>query len=264
MTEPEGSPEPSLPEQGTSAEQPAGDVHDTGYAAPRWAFDGEVTRVFEDMLERSIPQYETMRRLVFDIACCYVQRKTDIVDLGCSRGEALAPLVYRYGAHNRFIGVDVSEPMLEAARRRYAGYIACGVVDIRNLDLRKTYPSCLASVTLAVLCIQFTPIEHRLRILRDIYKNTRPGGAFILVEKVLGATADLDALLVKRYHELKAQNGYTQDEIERKRLSLEGVLVPTTARWNEDLLRTAGFAEIDVFWRTLNFCGWVAVKAQPE
>ena len=35
----------------------------------KWAFDGEVARVFDDMLARSIPQYETMRGLDFDLVC---------------------------------------------------------------------------------------------------------------------------------------------------------------------------------------------------
>jgi tRNA (cmo5U34)-methyltransferase len=43
-------------------------------------------------------------------------------------------------------------------------------------------------------------------------------------------------------------------------LSLEGVLVPVTAAWNEYLLRSAGFSHVDCFWRWMNFAAWVAVK----
>ncbi|MGH3921557.1 MAG: hypothetical protein ACRDS1_01640 [Pseudonocardiaceae bacterium] len=42
---------------------------------------------------------------------------------------------------------------------------------------------------------------------------------------------------------------YTQEEIDRKRLSLEGVLVPVTAKWNVEMLRAAGFQQVDCFWR---------------
>jgi tRNA (cmo5U34)-methyltransferase len=59
---------------------------------------------------------------------------------------------------------------------------------------------------------------------------------------------------------MKRRRGYTNEQIDRKRLSLEGVLVPVTARWNEDLLRAAGFGEVDCFWRWMNFAGWVAVR----
>ena len=231
-----------------------------------WQFDGDVTDVFDNMLERSIPQYHVMRRAVLSVSLPFQQTGTEIVDLGCSRGGAIAPFLDTFGAHNRYYLCDVSEPMLEAARERFKGYLVGpfpgseGIVRVENFDLRKGYPPVFASVTLSVLTLQFTPIEYRQRIVRDVYRHTAPGGAFVLVEKVLGATAELDSLMVDCYYDMKRENGYTEDQIQRKRLSLEGVLVPVTAAWNEELLRMAGFRTVDCFWRWMNFAGWIAVK----
>lgn len=222
----------------------------------RWEFDGQVADAFDDMLARSIPQYEVMRRAVLDVGVKFVQPGTHVVDLGCSRGEALATFHGRLGTAASYLGVEVSEPMLEAARRRFEGTH----VRVEHLDLRTGYPSPTASVTLAVLTLQFVPIEHRLRILRDAWRHTAPGGALVVVEKVLGETADVDALMVDLYYRRKREAGYSQEDIDRKRLSLEGVLVPVTARWNEEMLRSAGFREVDCFWRWMNFAAWVAVK----
>lgn len=226
----------------------------------KWQFDGDVAEVFDDMLARSIPQYEVMRQACFDLACKYQREGTDIVDLGCSRGGAIARLVDIYGSHNHFVGVEVSPPMLEAARARFRGLIDCGVIDIKEHDLRDGLPYVRASVILSVLTIQFTPIEYRLKILKDAYDYLEPGGAFIVVEKILGASAELDGVMVGLYYEMKRANGYTEDQIQRKRLALEGVLVPVTAKWNEELLRMAGFGQVDCFWRWMNFAGWLAVK----
>lgn len=226
----------------------------------RWQFDENVTDVFENMLARSIPDYETMRALVFDLGATLVQPGTAIVDLGCSKGDALAPFVSQFGSANRYVGVEVSAPMLQSARARFAPMIDQGIVDIRKLDLRTDYPAEMASLTLAVLTIQFTPIEYRQRILQRIAAHTQPGGALILVEKVLGSSASIDDLMIKRYYALKAEQGYSSEQIERKRLALEGVLVPVSARWTEDLVREAGFKQIDCFWRWCNFAGWVAIK----
>lgn len=225
-----------------------------------WKFDESVTAVFDDMLERSIPQYDVMRQACYALACRYAQSKTDIVDLGCSRGEAMAALVDKFGVGNRFTGIDVSEPMLQASRQRFSGMIDAKIVNIRNMDLRTDYPPVAASVTLCILTLQFTPIEYRLRIMQEIYDHTLPGGALILVEKVIGSSAQLDRAMVDSYYKFKADNGYTQEQINRKRLSLEGVLVPMTARWNEEMLHSTGFRQIDCFWRWMNFAGWVAVK----
>ena len=99
-------------------------------------------------------------------------------------------------------------------------------------------------------------------MVQEVYDRTLPGGAFILVEKVLGSSAPVDAILTDLYEDLKRRNGYSQQNIDRKRLSLEGVLVPLTAGWNENLLRRAGFGDVECFWRSLNFAGWVAVKRE--
>lgn len=230
----------------------------------RWEFDAEVAVRFDDMLARSIPQYPVMRKLVTDMASRFVPRgralSSHVVDLGASRGEAVAPLIDRFGAHATYHLVEPSEPMRAALQERFA---ELENVRIYSHDLRSGYPQVgPADVTLCVLTLMFTPIQHRQRILRRIWEHTKFGGALIIVEKVLGATADLDEAFVDLYYALKGENGYSAEAIERKRLALEGVQVPVTAAWNEDLLRTAGFTEVDCFWRWSNFAAWVAVTGK--
>lgn len=221
----------------------------------KWEFDAAVSGCFSDMLMRSIPYYPLMRAAIFGVGKSFAQAGTSILDLGCSNGDSLQEFVSIEGCS--FVGVDVSGPMIEEARRRFANSPR---VQIFECDLRTGFPNGINSVILSILTLQFTPIEYRQQIARRAFKSLVPGGAFILVEKILGATAELDDLFVERYLKYKASNGYSQDEIDRKRLSLEGVLVPVTARWNEELLQGAGFRQIDCFWRWMNFAGWVAVK----
>ena len=229
-------------------------------ATSRWEFDTSVTACFDDMLRRSIPQYDVMRKTVFDLGCQFVKSKSAIIDLGCSRGEALAPFVDKFGAHNFHVGVETSAPMLEASRARFKSLIDVGVVDIRELDLRKQFPSYPASLILSVLTLQFIPINYRHQIIQRAYDALLKDGCLILIEKVLGASALTDRVLCESYAAMKSHNGYSADDIQRKALALEGVLVPVTARWNQEMLRQAGFNHIECVWRHLNFAGWIAVK----
>jgi tRNA (cmo5U34)-methyltransferase len=229
-------------------------------ATERWEFDESVTHVFDDMLARSIPQYETMRETTYALGRRFVQRGTHVLDLGCSNGTALLPYVREFGADASYVGCEISPPMLDAARQSLAPYIAAGLVDIREWDLRRSIPRVYSSLTLSVLTLMFVPINYRLRILTDVYRYLKPGGAFLLVEKLLGSSADINDTMVDEYHSLKASNGYSQEEITRKALALEGVQVPLTAHANEDLLRSAGFEQIDCYWRWMNFAAWIAVK----
>lgn len=234
----------------------------------RWAFNEDVTRAFDDMLERSIPQYEVMRSSVHDVAVALLEAQdlgpeasALVSDLGCSRGEMIAMLRETLRGRRlkaQFVGLDLSDPMVQDARQRFADD-PC--VDIVQLDLRQSYPrTAPAQVTLAILTLQFIPIEYRQSVVKQVYEHTAKGGCFILVEKVLGQTAQLNDMMVARYLDMKRSNGYSEEQIIRKRLALEGVLVPITASWNEELLARAGFDAIDCFWRWMNFAAWVAIR----
>lgn len=232
----------------------------------RWEFDEQVADAFDDMLERSIPQFDVMRDLVSTLAARHMRPGLSALDLGCSRGGALAALLDKLGdlapyraSPSRIVGLEISEPMLAAARRRFAGE---ELVEVRPWDLRQgRVPESRCGAVLSVLTLQFTPIEYRQRIVAACAAALAPGGALILVEKIMGATAGLDAEMVDVYYDRKREAGYSDEQIERKRLSLEGVLVPVTARWNEDLLTGAGFRDVDCVWRWCNFAAWLAVRS---
>lgn len=243
----------------------------------KWEFDEAVADCFENMLERSIPQYSVMRKAVADLAYNVInfdviKETFNILDLGCSDGLMLAQLIDRFTVEDKevkdryinngkYVGIDVSEPMLNKAKFRFLDDIIDRKVSIYNCDLRTSFPQGVYDVITSVLSIQFTPIEYRQHIIQNVYNHlSAKNGCFIMVEKVLGNTDKLNRLFVDNYYAMKRDNGYSQEQIDRKRLSLEGVLVPVTNDWNIDLLKQAGFREVDVFWRWMNFVGYIAIK----
>jgi len=236
----------------------------------KWEFDAEVTACFDDMLNRSIPQYGVMRKAVFDLGTRFVHPGDTIVDLGCSTGEALEPYVTRYGASCKYVGVETSIPMVTAAMERFKGRASSDMygdsqgvsVEIVRMDLRDTYPVNMAKLTMSVLTMMFIPIEYRQRVIDQAYNHTLPGGAFIVVEKLLGSGGDINTMMIDIYHEMKRNKGYSSEEVERKRMSLQGVLVPQTASSNTLMLASAGFRSIDCFWRWMNFGAFVAIKGE--
>ena len=221
----------------------------------KWEFDEEVTKVFGDMLSRSIPNYDTMRELCFMIGRNFI-RNGAVSDIGCSNGLASEKFIENFD-RNMFYLSDVSEPMLDVCREKYKGRKNVNVI---FHDLRQGIPTTDNDLVISCLTLQFTPIEYRQNILQSIYDGLNSGGAFILVEKVLGNSASIDNVFVEEYYNIKRENGYTEKLIQNKRKSLEGVLVPITASFNEHLLSSVGFKKVDCFWRCLNFCAWIAVK----
>ena len=246
---------------------PSADNH-TPHENGRWSFDESVTANFDAMLKQSIPDYMTMRDLTFKLGRNFINATGGIVDLGASRGEALAPFVELKKdapetAQNLFYALEISDPMLAVLRERFNEHRNVSVLkkDLRQIDDNFTpfLPgrNCLI---LSVLTLQFVPIEYRAKILRKCFNSLQFGGAIIFVEKVLGNTADIDELFVDEYYKLKNSNGYSYEDIQRKRAALEGVMVPMTDSWNREMLRNAGFSQIDCFFRNLNFCGLLCIK----
>ena len=234
----------------------------------RWSFDESVTANFDAMLRQSIPDYGNMRELTFNLGRNFINATGGIVDLGASRGEALAPFVALAAEkgeseQNLCYALEISDPMLAVLRERFG---ECRNVSVLKKDLRQIDDNfspflkgrnCLI---LSVLTLQFVPIEYRAKILRKCFNSLQSGGAMLFVEKVLGNTADLDELFVDEYYKLKNGNGYSYEDIQRKKAALEGVMVPMTDSWNREMLRNAGFNQIDCYFRNLNFCALVAIK----
>jgi tRNA (cmo5U34)-methyltransferase len=156
------------------------------------------------------------------------------------------------------VGIDSSTAMVKKARARFSDNESVTIFhgDLSNAELsRLRYDA-----VLSILTLQFIPIEHRQAILKSIYKSITAGGCFILVEKVLGETSDGQNHLVDVYYQMKRKNGYTDEQIEAKRISLQNVLVPLRASENIRLLKEAGFSVVEPFWQNLNFMGIYAAK----
>jgi len=242
-------------------------AQDTGYAADHWAFDEEVARVFDDMLSRSIPHYLSMRDAVTNLGERFITKDSSVIDIGTSRGEQIACFIGEGVKQSKadltdayYMGLEISDPMLEAASRRFDGM---DNIEIVKHDLRDgiTLPeSNHVTLITAVLTMMFVPVDTRLKLLSDIYELLSVGGAFIMVEKMLGEGSAIDELLVGEYYRHKAEMGYSTDDIERKRLSLQGVLVPSQPSTHVDNLKTLGFRHVDCFWRWMNFAGFIAIK----
>lgn len=224
-----------------------------------WQFDQSVADVFPDMLKRSIPNYEWMRESTSRIISAATgSRPLDILDIGCSDGQEYLQLCADGVKVSNYIGLDCSEPMIEKAEKAYGGD---GISDWSYWDFRNYLPdfSGQFDVILSILTMQFIPVEYRAKLLCEIHMNMHENGVFIFVEKTLGESQIGHENNVNAYHTMKYDNGYSVEAIEAKRLSLENIMQPMSARENENMLKDAGFT-VQRYWQSFNFVGWAAYK----
>lgn len=223
-------------------------------------FGEETAAVFDDMLDRSVPFYAEMQRMMGEIAADFAVPGTRLYDLGCSTGTTLLWLDRLLPPDVTFIGVDSSPEMLEKARKKLAEHEFSREHELvcQNLDTGVAIVN--ASVVVMNLTLQFVRPLYRDQLIQGIAHGTNEGGCLLLVEKVLGPDSTLNRLFIKYYYDFKKRNGYSEMEIAQKREALENVLIPYQFEENRELLLRNGFKACDVFFRWYNFCGMVAIK----
>ncbi|MNL47426.1 tRNA (cmo5U34)-methyltransferase [compost metagenome] len=113
-----------------------------------------------------------------------------------------------------------------------------------------------------ILCLtlQFVRPLYRERLLKNIYDGLNPGGVLLLVEKVLAESSIFNRDFIKYYYNYKRRNHYSELEISQKREALENVLIPYKLSENMLLLKEAGFADCEIFFKWYNFSGMIAHK----
>lgn len=223
-------------------------------------FGKNVAAVFDDMLDRSVPFYSEIQRMVAEMAVDFSADGTNIYDLGCSTGTTLLNLHASLSADVTYIGVDNSEDMLARCRAKFEEFQFSKPYKLLCADLNQGVMIENASVVLMVLTLQFIRPLYRETLLNSIWHGINDNGCLILVEKVLGEDSLFNRLFIKYYYDMKLRNGYSQLEIAQKREALENVLIPYKLLENRELLLKTGFRYCDVFFKWYNFCGMVAVK----
>src|SRR5258706_1280562 len=223
-------------------------------------FGEKVASVFDDMLDRSVPFYREMQRMIAEMATDLAVEGTNVYDLGCSTGNTLLGLDATVRKKIKFIGVDNSPEMLKRCRQHLVDRGFQGEHELVCADLNQGVAIQNASMVLMVLTMQFVRPLYRDTLARSILQGLNENGALILVEKVLGEDSVFNRLFIKYYYDLKKRHGYSDLEIAQKREALENVLVPYKLKENQEMLMRAGFRYCDVFFKWYNFCGIIALK----
>lgn len=226
-------------------------------------FGEKTAEVFEDMLDRSIPLYRELQRMLGEIAVEFAVSGSNVYDLGCSNGITLDTLdqaIRGAGKSVQLVGVDYSQAMLDKAAQRFASRGAEAQPKFVLRDLNEGCSIENASVVLLNLTLQFVRPLFRDRLVRSICDGLNENGCLILVEKVLGNDSLFNRTFIKFYYDMKRRNHYSDMEIAQKREALENVLIPYRIDENFELLKRNGFGSVDVFYKWYNFAGLIGVK----
>lgn len=228
--------------------------------ASDFKFGANVANVFDDMVNRSVPFYGEIQRMVAELAAEHARPGSDVYDLGCSTGTTMVGMNTMVDQGIRFIGVDDSQEMLDKCKSKLTELGFTRNYDLRCEDLNQGVKVSNASVAILCLTLQFVRPIYREQLVRSIYEGLNPGGVLILVEKILAEDSLFNRDFITYYYNYKRRNNYSEMEISQKREALENVLVPYKLSENITMLRDRGFGHCEVFFKWYNFAGLIAIK----
>lgn len=223
-------------------------------------FNIAVANVFDDMVNRSVPYYGEIQRMMAEQAADHAKPGTDVYDLGCATGTTLIGMNTMIAEDIRFIGIDDSQEMLVKCQTKLEKAGFKRPFELRIADLNKKVDISNASVVISCLTLQFVRPINRAKLLKSIFDGLHSGGVLILVEKILAEDSVFNRDFIKYYYNHKRRNQYSEMEISQKREALENILVPYKLSENISLLHDTGFAHCEVFFKWYNFVGLMAVK----
>lgn len=157
------------------------------------------------------------------------------LDLGCGDGRLAALLLEERPAIERIVAVDVSPPMLSAARERFSDEPR---VEVLEWDLRDPIGSLGAfDVVVSGFAIHHLDDGRKQALFSEVARQLTPGGVFANLEVVASATPEL-------HHAFRVAIGRERDDPEDR-------LAPVDTQL--DWLRAAGLVQVDCLWRWRGF-----------
>lgn len=228
--------------------------------ASDFKFSEKVAGVFDDMVNRSVPFYEEIQRMMGEIVADHARPGTNVYDLGCSTGTTMIYMDQQVDPAIRFVGVDDAPQMLAKCKEKLEHLNIQRPIDLQVADLNNNVEIKNASVVVLCLTLQFVRPIYREKLLKKIVDGLEPGGVLILVEKILAEESTYNRDFIKYYYNMKRRHSYSEMEISQKREALENVLIPYKLSENILMLKEAGFGHCEVFFKWYNFTGIIAEK----
>tara|TARA_Y100001970_G_scaffold288855_1_gene417345 strand:- start:27173 stop:27901 length:729 start_codon:yes stop_codon:yes gene_type:complete len=225
-----------------------------------FSFNKEVTGVFEDMISRSVPGYQSSLNLIKNISSKYITNDSLSYDLGCSLGASSKAILE--GSRNiksKLISIDNSPTMIEACKHNFSKEISKGKVSFVREDISEIefQPSSFLSLNYV---LQFLPLLDRDNLIRKIHYSLTAQGGLLISEKINLLSKKQNDSLIRLHHGFKSAHGYSELEISSKRDALEGVLITETEEDHLKRFKSVGFTTGIKLMQNLNFITYLFLK----
>lgn len=226
----------------------------------RQRFDADVERFSNlDTGQSATVDAPLAMALVAQAAATTTPHARHVLDVGCGAGNYTLKLLEHLPNLDVTL-IDLSRPMLERATERVGRATAGGINalqgDIREIEL----PGEGFDIVLAAAVLHHLRTDSEWRaVFRAIHQALRPGGSVWVFDLVESSIPAVQKLMWQQYGEYLVR---LKDEAYRDHVFdyVEKEDTPRPLLFQLDLLREAGFAQVEVLHKNVCFAAFGAVK----
>jgi len=235
----------------------------TDFNNSNWA-NNEFARGYLQESDIFIPQRKQVMQLVRIIFSFYVGTKIErpyVIDLGCGDG-AMTKALIEVNENLMSTLIDGSEHMLESAKNNIPENNIKGIINISFQDL---YNSSIikeeADFVISSLAIHHLNENEKNLLYKYIYCNLKKGGMFINYDPVLSPSKELEQLNLMIWKEwildyeagINPRRDKSVDYIPSQYKDSKDN-VPSTLDLQLEMLRQAGFPDVNLYYKYGLFC----------
>jgi tRNA (cmo5U34)-methyltransferase len=226
-----------------------------------WTFKSDaIAQGFDAHVREQLPFYDLATKAVVHLARHYIPVRGVVYDIGASTGNitmAIADTCFdRYAEIHSIEESESMNNILEARMKKYCEdkgcpqcFIPSGAYDALKYDFE------MFDFAVCFLTFMFFPISERRDWLSKMRSLIKPGGALVIVDKVITPPGYAGTALRRLAMSWKLDNGAKPEDIIKKELSLAGYQRPV----DERMFESFGSHK---FFQLGEFAGWIIERGE--
>lgn len=229
-------------------------MHDTSRSFLEPFSDPAAVARYAEGPPRFVPGFSDLHRMTGILLAERAPRDARILVLGAGGGLELKALADAYPRW-RFVGVDPAAEMLKLAEKRLMEQAA-------SISLHQGYiddaPEGPFDGAVCLLTLHFLGAAERQRTVGQIHRRLVRRAPFVAAHSSFPQAEGERELWLSRYRDFAIASGVDPKQADNARAAVSSNLALYSPEEDAEILRAAGFREVQQFYAALSWRGWVA------
>ncbi len=218
----------------------------------------ETDNIYEKQVQRVNPTYPQLFSMALTYLSNLVPEAADLLIIGAGGGQELVTFGQASPKWS-LTGIDPAYGMIEMARQRVESVALSNRIHLFH-GIVEDLPQGQYDAATSLLVLHFLSEDEKISMLQAIYQNLKPGAPFILASLVGTPGSFAYGVHLAAWVSHMAGPDATQDALEVQDNILRNQWHLISEGHLYELLKNAGFINVDRYYYSYLFGGWIAFK----